>query len=198
MTSGYDAYRMYLAMKKHFNSDTYDFHVYNGKVRVGETAYAKRKDKYFFSKIEKKYKKDLKEYFLANFVNDTNCWVGTMNDDVYVEWKRQNESMTYHFQNDLEYIYDRILEHDLSIFEIFKVEDNQHPHILRWYLSNNVSLTTMAILEKLGLYLSSWKKHLTDPVAEEVIFKIDKYMGFLNIDNVKYKNIIKKMVDKYR
>ena len=53
MTSrdGYDAYTLYLGIKLHFHSDSYDFVKYNGKVKSDINSFLKRKDKYHFGKL---------------------------------------------------------------------------------------------------------------------------------------------------
>ena len=52
MTSreGFDAYCLYLAINNHFNTESYDFFKYNGKVPVKLPAFLKRNDKYHFAK----------------------------------------------------------------------------------------------------------------------------------------------------
>ena len=52
---GYNAYKTYVALKNHFTSDSYDYFKYKGRVRVKEESFLKRKDKFYFEKIEKKY-----------------------------------------------------------------------------------------------------------------------------------------------
>ena len=65
---GIDAYRMYLAMRNHFKTKTYDFRRSPfGKAK--EETYDKRKDKYFFIKLSRKYDEDeLAMFYLDNFV----------------------------------------------------------------------------------------------------------------------------------
>ena len=50
-----DVYLMYCAMKAHFSKNDYDFITYNGKSRVSRNSFYKRKDRYFFVKLSKKY-----------------------------------------------------------------------------------------------------------------------------------------------
>ena len=45
----YDAYKIYHALKLHFNSE-YDYNKYNGKAKVTVDSYLKEKDKPFFAK----------------------------------------------------------------------------------------------------------------------------------------------------
>ena len=57
MTSreGFDAYCLYLAVNNHFHTDSYDFFKYNGKVSAKLESFLKRKDKYHFAKLSRKY-----------------------------------------------------------------------------------------------------------------------------------------------
>ena len=57
VTEGFDAYKVYLALKQHFTSN-YDYFKYNGKVRAGEESFLKRNDRFFFRKLSKKYDKE--------------------------------------------------------------------------------------------------------------------------------------------
>ena len=64
MTSreGYDAYTLYLGIKLHFYSKDYNFVRYNGKVKADINSFLKRKDKYHFGKLYKKYKQELQKF----------------------------------------------------------------------------------------------------------------------------------------
>lgn len=191
MSSGYEAYKMYLALKKHFNSD-YNFHTYNGKVKVSAKAFERRKDKYIFQKIEKKFGPKVKDFFLSNFLEDTNVWVGNMSEQTYKQWKIENEGMTYQFQNDLSFIQDCMHDDNLTVDDVIRVKCGQHPPLLKWYLGKQISLNTLVILQVLGLYLEHWHLKLKDPVAEEVMKKIEKSVGFFSIDKKKYRELVKR------
>ena len=54
VAEGFDAYKTYLALKRHFTSD-YDYFKYNGKVRAGVESFLKRNDKFFFRKLITSY-----------------------------------------------------------------------------------------------------------------------------------------------
>ena len=63
VNEGFDAYKTYLAIKQHFTSG-YDYFKYNGKVKAKIESFLKRKDKFFFRKLQKRYDKDeLVEFF---------------------------------------------------------------------------------------------------------------------------------------
>ena len=60
-----DVYIMYCAMKAHFSRKDYDFHKYGGKTKVSRDSFWKRKDRFFFVKLSKKYKTEIeiRNYF---------------------------------------------------------------------------------------------------------------------------------------
>ena len=49
--TGFEVYKMYLALKQHFTKEKYDFYKYNGKVRANEKSFEERRDRYFFLKV---------------------------------------------------------------------------------------------------------------------------------------------------
>ena len=65
----YEAYKIYHALKLHFNSD-YDYTKYNGKAKVTVDSYLKRKDRPFFAKVARKYitPENTKNFFVSNFI----------------------------------------------------------------------------------------------------------------------------------
>ena len=125
----FDVYQKYLAMKRHFTSDSYDYHKYNGKVKANQHSFDIRKDKYFFYKLSKQ--KHVEEFLLANFVDgDNDFWVGQMSDDkvndVYENYRKRQQSLTYTFKSDLAKMKD---DFDSNII----VPDNEHPYLLRLF-----------------------------------------------------------------
>ena len=54
MIDPFDSYKMYNALKLHFETDGYDAIKYNYKSNASPKAFMRRKDKYFFAKLAKK------------------------------------------------------------------------------------------------------------------------------------------------
>jgi len=101
---GIEAYKTYLAIKNHFKT-SYDYFKYNGRVKVTNESFLKRRDKYFFAKLERRYKKnELVYFFVANFMKDEGMWsgslVGNESESVYKEWLKYAESLKYNFRLD--------------------------------------------------------------------------------------------------
>ena len=79
----FDAYKIYMALKAHFNSD-YDFNKYGGKTTVTKQSYLKRKDKFFFGRVARKYKEQVKDFFISNFLVKEKGYIGSFNEDNYM------------------------------------------------------------------------------------------------------------------
>jgi len=192
--NGFKAYQNYLAVKNHFNSD-YDFIKYNGKVPININSFNKRRDKFYFEKIEKKYKKELVPFLIANLIKDKNAWAGSLVSDtaenIFKEWKKKFESLKYEFKKELSLLANYIEDNDISFDELFICKDNEHPIIFKFLLAQNISLETFIILNRILNFSKHYdKKMLDDPVWLEYTTKIRKYNSFFTINDSEYKKII--------
>ena len=191
LLEGYNAYKTYLAIKQHFTTD-YNFHKYNGKVRASEESFYKRRDRFFFKKLEKKYsKEELIMYFVSNFTKSTSKWIGNLlsqdSEKNYLEYKKNKESLSYSFKNELLYIKDKKLGNKL--FEI----DNGHPLLFKFYLQGKVSIETMVILDNKLNFIKYWNNNMNDIVWESEFKKISKYRSFFEYNKDSFNNIIKEV-----
>ena len=185
----FDTYKEYLAYKNHFTKEKYDYQKYGGKSRAKIDSFYKRKDRYFFEKMSRKYKDpEIKNFFLANFVNTDDpqgLWIGNIirsGETIYKEWQKRNESLFYHFKQKSEEFLDQYT------YDEFFDASNGHPPILKEHLAGNISAEEMCVYEKLFGYCKDYDKQLKDPVWKVVGMKIRKYIPFLNIDKDKYRN----------
>ena len=119
--NGFEVYKIYLAIKLHFTSknQSYDFHKHNGRTTARLATFTKRRDRYFFHKLSKSYNdKSIIDYFLSNFVSNTNIWVGDIigktGDDTYKQWSKKLESLHYYYEQDIDYIIERMTTKDIK------------------------------------------------------------------------------------
>jgi len=187
----FDTYKEYLAYKNHFTKEKYDYQKYGGKSRAKIDSFYKRKDRYFFEKMSRKYKDpEIKNFFLANFVDTDNpqgLWIGNIirsGETVYKEWQKRNESLFYHFKQKSEEFLDEYT------YDEFFDASNGHPPILKEHLAGNISAEEMCVYEKLFGYCKDYDRQLKDPVWKVVGMKIRKYIPFLNIDKDKYRQYL--------
>lgn len=190
--TGFEVYRTYLALKQHFTKEQYDFFQYRGKVRANETSFQKRKDVYFFKKLGVKYShEDLLYYLVSNFITDFGGYIRNFNDDVYKTWKVKQESFTYKFKEDIEYLLDEVdAPYEENFDKLFTAKSGTHPILLKSFYAQDISLETMAVLEHCLGYVNQFDKTLTDPVWRETRLKIVKYIPFLDIECSRYKKVI--------
>ena len=183
-----DVYLMYCAMKTHFTRKDYDYHKYGGKTKIKRDSFYKRKDRYFFTKISKKYDKP-EDYFLANFIRDKKGYIANFSDDNYQSWKLKRQGFFDLFIVELHpYI--------KNLNPLFKVEKNQHPTLLKEFLGGRVSLETMIILDELVNYTKEWNNKLGDDIVwKDLSFFMKKYKGFLTIDVKRYRIKLLKLIE---
>lgn len=188
----YEAYREYLALKSHFSNKSYDYFKYNGKIKNATVdSYEKRRDKLFFMKLAKH--KDPVNFLVANFVENDRSWIGNIayNEEAekrYFNWLKKNQSLTYIFTNELSNL-------DENFDSNFLIEENNHPKVLKLYLSGEISIETLVILTDLVRCISYWNKNMSDdPIWNDVFLKIKKYKPFIKYDKEKMKKII---IDKF-
>ena len=177
-----DVYLMYCALKAHFSREDYDYHKYGGKTKISRESYWKRKDRYYFAKIANKYDK-AQDYFLSNFIKDKKGYIANFSDENYQSWKLKRQGffdlfvaeLTPHIQG-------------TQLNPLFKVENNQHPKLLKEYLGGRISLETLIILDDLVQYTKNWDKEMGDDVVwKDLSFFLKKYKGFLTINAEKYR-----------
>jgi hypothetical protein len=198
VNEGFDAYKTYLALKQHFTS-SYDYFKYNGKVKAKIESFLKRKDKFFFRKLQKKYSKDeLVEFFVSNFIINGDNWIGSLvsqeSEDNYATWRKNKESISYNYSNELSLLYDYCLSNDISCNQLVLVEDGNHPILLRLLLQNKISLETVIILDDILRFTRYWNAKLDDIIWDEKKKLIQNYKSFVQYDFEKCKKLTKEIL----
>lgn len=193
---GFNAYKLYLAVKNHFTTN-YDFFKYNGKVNAKEDSFLKRRDKFFFAKLQRKYNNDqLRDLFVSNFADGEDFWIGNVltqkAESVYTEWKARQMKLSYILEQDLKFLLDYYNERNLDFNSLFVME-NGHPILLQCVLRNDIYVETMIIVDRVLNYSRRWNKVLDDPVWTEFKKRMDKYSPFVLFEAEKGKKILRKV-----
>jgi len=190
--TGFEVYKMYLALRMHFTKEQYDYQKYRGKVTASEKSFEQRRDRYFFKKIATKYDGDkLLNYFVANFMHDPKGYIKSFSDGNYERWKVNQESFCYKFRQDVHLLLDNFEAPYQDKFDkLFEVKEGTHPSLLKHYLSGEISLETLVVFETCLGYVERFDKKLSDPIWKEIRTRVTKYKPFLYIDCQKYKEVI--------
>ena len=196
MNDPFESYKLYNALKLHFETDGYDAIKYHFKTSVKPTSFFKRKDKFFFAKLAKTYENELKEFYIANFKNDVK-YVGDMLNEggerYYRDHKKIMESLTYQFQTDINKLYDM----DVPFDSLLEAEENNHPLIIKLWMQEEVLLETVVILDSLLGFVERENKKITDTIIWPDIYrKIMKYKPFVKFDRDKCLNLLKETFTK--
>ena len=194
--NGFEVYKIYLAVKLHFTSKgrSYDFHKHLGRTTARLETFTKRRDRYFFHKLSKSYNNNtIVDYFVSNFVTNTNLWVGDIigktGDDNYKLWSKKIESLHYYYEQDIDYI----LEQDYKFDDLFKSVNGQHPPILKMFLSKKINFETVLILDEILSFTKQLNKNISEKVLWPKLYdRMIRYRAFLNYNLTKYKMTLKR------
>ena len=181
-------YVKYLAMKKHFTDAKYDYHKYNGKIRASYDKFRTRNDAYFFAKLSERDNPE--KLMLANFIVKPDIWIRAIleqeGEDRYTEWQRKMDSLSRVFSQDLNQLDDNYQANFTSV-------NGQHPLLITLYLQQKITLETITILATISNIFPYWDKEIVDKiVAGDIIKLIRKYRPFLEIDEKKFKDLVRK------
>ena len=189
--TGFEVYKMYLALKLHFTSNTYDYFQYGGNAKASQVSFDQRKDKFFFVKLSRKFKDfELREFFVSNLIAEDKVYPATLVREGaknYAEYTKRKQALSYHFKEDVMTLHEMCDRFD----DLFKVT-SVHPPLLKAHLGGRICLETLTIFNKLFQYVPQFDKQ----IKEEIVWKplrnkVVKYDPFLHIDMGKYKQIVK-------
>jgi hypothetical protein len=193
--TAFEVYQTYLSISRHFTTNTYDYYKYCGKSRCSLKSFYSNKSRFFFEKISRKYAdNEIVNLFVANYAFSEisgQIWIGDIvreGEQTYKSWMKKIQSLSYIFKDEVSILNSKNFD------EMFKIEGNRHPKILKEFLQKKISLETMIILNNILGYKKQFDKKLQDPVWEFTSMKIEKYTPFLQIDNNKFKMILKESV----
>ena len=184
----YDSFRFYQSIKLHFESDSYDAIKYNYKTSVKPQSFWKRRDKYFFAKVGKKFDdaSELVRYYVSYFIQDKN-WIGDMldDDDTYRLYQKRMQSLGYTFEQDLNKL------SELGNFDQVLDSSDGHPSVITSYMSGDINIETVVILNQLTGFMNKADKEITETIVwPDVSRKVRKYSPFVSYDLEKAKNIV--------
>ena len=193
--NGFEVYKIYLAIKLHFTSknQSYDFHKHNGRTTARLETFTKRRDRYYFHRLSKSYdNKSIVNYFLSNFVSNTNLWVGDITgkagDEHYKQWSKKIESLHYYYEKDIDYIIERMTTKDIKFNDLFLSIDGQHPPIIKMFLAKKINFETLIILDDILRFTKKLNKNIKEKVLWPKLFdRMKRYKPFLSYNITKYK-----------
>jgi hypothetical protein len=197
----FDAYKKYVAIKLHFNSDSYDYFKFSGKCSASKSSFEKRRDRHMFVRLGKIYtESELEKLLVANFLYGSNTWIGEVlsqnGRERLANFKKIHQSLEYTFSQDFDIIVRYLETQQISGFDaLFSTipDESNYPTIVTLVLQNIIKLETFIIMNKVLNFIPNIDKKISDnifwPDFKKLCFK---YSPFIQIDAPKYKQIMKK------
>lgn len=189
MITGFDCYRIYLALKLHFKQDNYDYCKFQGQTKLKTGSFEKRPDRYVFQKLARKYdtKEKLEHFIVSNIIwnyGEFYAWKSVTQDahDIYLTYMKIRGAYSYYFSEDLKVLKQYCSSHNVKNF--LYVPANKYPELLVLLQQNIIRFETVFVLNKLRPFIGYWKAKITDEIIfPEVYKKFLKYEPFCaNID----------------
>lgn len=184
--TGYEAFSLYHVLKLHFTTD-YDYFKYNGKCNISIEAFEKRRDKYHFYKLSRKFERDdYHEYVVANLLNNDNCWAGTLLEDdaneVHMKRMAIIQALSYNFKNDC-----MVISDSGGINDLLKTE-GEYPTLLTMALQRVITVETLCILNSMMNFMPMWSRKIQDDIRYPTLHrKWTKYTPFIHFDRDNYR-----------
>lgn len=182
----YEAYVLFLAIKRHFTTKDYNAFKYAFKVKTSVNAFEKRNDRYFFDRLAKFEdprgllvaactREDASKLFIGNLIRDPRYLA------YYGEYKSTKEAIEYLFETEISTLQP----------SDFKVKSGEHPRILDQYFRRELSLETITIVQRETNLIPYWNKNIRDRfIWPDVAMKIEKYAPFLRYDKARVRKAL--------
>ena len=174
LNNGYQAYQIYQSLKLHFTTK-YDAVKYNYKTSVKQSSFERCKDRYFFEKLSRRFKREeLIHYFTANLIENQKVWIGDMSDEIYSAYVARYDKLTYMFDEDVKFLYNKGYSFD-QLCTI--TEDYSASPLLEALRAHEIRTETVVLLDILVNFLKRLRATISDPLGinKEMIDMLIKY-----------------------
>lgn len=179
----FTVFKTYCAIKTHFNSNSYDYVKFGGKIRTSEKAYRERKDRSFFIYLAKVLSEsDNEPFFVSQFVDKTDTWIGDILFEKNSAMKIYNSWVNRIDMLEQNYIFDiNNLNHQGYTWEsLFKIEQPDHPKLFKLVMEKRINPETYVLIDKMTGFINKSINILkNDSLYYELNLKYKKYSSFI-------------------
>ena len=171
----FDVYKIYLALKLHFTTESYDITKHKYAAKGKKETFLKRKDLTVLRKLARDFRRqEIIDILVANFVSGDR-WGGMVDVEAmetYKKWKANKERLSYTFEQDLNSIQLRMEKDNIEDATV----DDQHPLILKMLLGKQIALETVVILNKAVNFIDDYNDDL---ILKDTCLLVRKYSPFV-------------------
>ncbi len=171
----FDVYKIYLALKLHFTTESYDITKHKFAAKGKKETFLKRKDLIVLRKLARDFsRQEIIDILVANFVTGDR-WGGmfdTESMETYKKWKATLQRIAYTFEQDLNSIHYRMEKDNIEDVTV----GPGHPLILKMLLGKQITLETVVILNK---ELNFCNDYMDDLILKDTCLLVNKYTPFI-------------------
>ena len=171
----FDVYKIYLALKLHFTTESYDITKHKFAAKGKKETFMKRKDLIVLRKLARDFdRQTIIDILVANFVTGDR-WGGmfdTESMETYKKWKATLQRIAYTFEQDLNSIHYRMEKDNIEDVTV----GPGHPLILKMLLGKQITLETVVILNK---ELNFCNDYMDDLILKDTCLLVNKYTPFI-------------------
>ena len=196
--SAFGAYQLYMSLRSHFMTDSYDFFKYRGRMtQLSHKKYVERGDKQYFEMVSRTLEfKQLKELYISHFLEDRYYPADFIMEDatdIYKEHQKHIQSLTYNFSEDLNKLVEK------GLHNCFRVDEHTYPYIALLYMRKSISIETVVILDNMLHFMDKFDEfYKGDVIWKKISRKVRKYKPFLKYDRDKMREILKEVMNKQK
>jgi hypothetical protein len=184
--------QLYMALKAHFSSVSFDAVKGNGKFKnANKEQLEKRNDKSLIAAFGKKCDnpQQVASVLVANFAYGNDYPFNDIDRafSLHNKWQKIRQSLTKTFSDDIVYLNIHCEDHNREFKDLFEV--NGVPTLFQLTLSGKIHIETVAILDRLMNFIPLWMEGL--PLWKKEFLKIKKLQSFIVIDEQKFRRVLK-------
>lgn len=199
--NSFQSYKLYLILVNAFKKG-YDPVKYSWKIRVQQNSFEKRKDKYFFEKIQKGFDIfEQQKIFMANLLANQDQWIGDMlsQDQImfYRKYMSRFNDLSILFKEDLQNLILFCKSKGRMFKSLFLIEDNKEPMIFKLLQNDSIQYETFILLDSyfnIIEMLDDSKNFIWDQYS----VRIKAYKNLFVIDKLEVIKILKESLKLYQ
>lgn len=186
MINGFTLFKYDRVVKLHFTNEKYNLFENKGNAKgmTFEKFLAKR-DYNIYNALARKFETDQQaiQFLVSNYAyRNTNPIHNIASSDRnFTLWTKRKQSITNTFREDIDKIQLHLDKNDVSLESLYESDSNV-PDLFKIYLSGNITIETMFILNKINPYLSGWKQEHSMLWGKEFLL-IEKLERFVKYDS---------------
>lgn len=199
--NSFQSYKLYLILVNAFKKG-YDPVKYSWKIRVQQNSFEKRKDKYFFEKIQKGFDIfEQQKIFMVNLLANQDQWIGDMlsQDQImfYRKYMSRFNDLSILFKEDLQNLILFCKSKGRMFKSLFLIEDNKEPMIFKLLQNDSIQYETFILLDSyfnIIEMLDDSKNFIWDQYS----VRIKAYKNLFVIDKLEVIKILKESLKLYQ